>query len=243
MAGSDSHDALTELQNLLLQAPDVRAFLRQVTEVAQSVVPAAACGITMRCEHEPITVASGNELASQVDELQYGRGQGPCLQTLHTGRPVLVPDVSGENRWGDYPTHALAHGVRSSLSLPLVADGVVVGAMNLYATEPRHFADRQRERAQAFAQQASTALTLVLRNSHHVQLELQLREAMSARSVIDQAIGIIICQKRCSGSEAFAVLREASQHRNRPMRDIAADFVESVSGSPPEPPRPFTERP
>lgn len=41
--------------------------------------------------------------------------------------------------------------------------------------------------------------------------------------------------QRCTAGEAFALLRTASQHGNRKLRDIAADIVTLVSGQPPEP--------
>ena len=56
---------------------------------------------------------------------------------------------------------------------------------------------------------------------------------MASRRVIDQAIGVIMAQNRCTGDEAFEVLRRASQHRNVKLRQIAADVVTSVSGQPP----------
>jgi AmiR/NasT family two-component response regulator len=55
-----------------------------------------------------------------------------------------------------------------------------------------------------------------------------LQEALSSRSVIDQAIGIVMGQQRCDASTAFAVLRAASQSRNHKFRDIATGLVTSV---------------
>jgi AmiR/NasT family two-component response regulator len=47
-------------------------------------------------------------------------------------------------------------------------------------------------------------------------------------------------QQRCTASAAFELLRQASQHRNRRLRDIAADLITNVTRQPPEPPPPFT---
>jgi len=52
-----------------------------------------------------------------------------------------------------------------------------------------------------------------------------LRVALSSRSVIDQAIGIIIGLQRCPPETAFDVLRTVSQNRNIPLRKVAADLV------------------
>jgi AmiR/NasT family two-component response regulator len=47
-------------------------------------------------------------------------------------------------------------------------------------------------------------------------------------------------QQRCTASAAFDLLRQASQHRNRKLRDVAADVITNVTGRPPEPPNDFT---
>ena len=135
-----------------------------------------------------------------------------------------------EERWQGYKGGALSHGVRSSLSLPLAIDGENRGALNLYSTEPRAFGSAETDRAQAFVAHTATALTLVTRQAKQTELTEQLRAALASRSVIDQAIGILMAQDRCGQREAFARLRSASQRQNRKLRDIAADVVEAVGG-------------
>jgi AmiR/NasT family two-component response regulator len=50
--------------------------------------------------------------------------------------------------------------------------------------------------------------------------------------IIDQAIGILMAQQRCSSGVAFEILRSASQDRNVKLRTIAADIVRAVGGEP-----------
>jgi AmiR/NasT family two-component response regulator len=60
------------------------------------------------------------------------------------------------------------------------------------------------------------------------RLSDQLRQALESRAVIDQAIGAIMTQQRCSAEQAFAVLRATSQNRNIKLRTVAADIVASI---------------
>ena len=64
-------------------------------------------------------------------------------------------------------------------------------------------------------------------------MSAHLQAALASRAVIDQAVGIIMGQNRCTVDEAFEVLRSISQNRNVKLRDIAADMVTAVSGQPP----------
>jgi GAF domain-containing protein len=232
--------AYRDLQNLLLERPDVTEFLEQAAVLAASIVAGSSCGIMMRRHHDVSTVANSDDFAIAVDEIQYGRGQGPCLEVLRTGEAIGVPDLADDERWGSYRIHALAYGVRSSLSLPLDIDGETRGALNLYAKIAHSF-DEAADRCAAFARQAATALTLVVRSAAQTTLEEQLRAAVETRGVVDQAVGIVMGQQRIGASEAFAILRNASQTRNRKLRDIAADLIETVTGKPPLPTRPFAD--
>ena len=209
--------------------------------LATSVVtPPASCGITLEQDHQPHTVSSSDLRAAQVDEVQYGHGDGPCLETLRTGQVTVVTDLAEEYRWGSYPAHAMGHRVRSSLSLPLAINGHTRGAFNLYAAKPGAFGPDQRHRAQIFASQASAALTVVVRQAEQTQLTAQLREALATRAVIDQALGILMAREHTDYDGAFALLRETSQHQNRKLRDVAHEIVQAVTGDPPCP-TPFND--
>jgi AmiR/NasT family two-component response regulator len=107
-----------------------------------------------------------------------------------------------------------------------------IGALNLYALTPNAFdADSRSAAAQLTALAAATA-TAALRHFDEDSLTEHLRTALSSRSVIDQAIGIIIGMQRCPPDAAFDVLRTVSQNRNIPLRDVAADLVaKTVSSS------------
>jgi GAF domain-containing protein len=235
--------AYSELQKVLLQSPDVEQFLDQVARLASTVSnPASSCGITLKRGNEVATVAATGLLASQADEIQYGRGQGPCLHSLRTGEVVHVPDLASDDRWNDYRIHALARGVRSSLSTPLFVEDQPVGALNLYTDVTHEFTQAEMDRVAAFADQASAALTLVLRQTDQMILEDQLRNAINSRAIIDQAVGIIMGQQRCNAIQAFNLLRKASQDRNLKLNVVATELITTITGEPPTPPRPFIQR-
>ncbi|MEV4478390.1 GAF and ANTAR domain-containing protein [Micromonospora coxensis] len=235
---AESHlaSAYGRLLALLADSLHVDQFLDQVVRVAADVVaPAAACGLTVRRDGGAFTVAGSGELAAKGDEIQYGADEGPCLEALRRGHVVEVTDLREDDRWRRYREHALRLGILSSLSMPMTVDHETVGALNLYGTSPAAFTGSARRHAEAFTAQATAALTVILRQADQALLHRQLTDAMASRSVIDQALGVLMGQQRCTATEAFALLRQASQHRNRKLRDVAAEIVTQVSGQSPQP--------
>jgi GAF domain-containing protein len=228
--------ASLQLLSLIVEAPELDTFLDKVASLAAEVVtPAAGAGITMYRDGQPFTAATSNDLAAQVDEIQYGTDEGPCLDALRTGTVVLVDDLTQDERWTRYRPHAIAHGVMSSLSVPLHVDGQTVGALNLYGGTRAVFTNDARRRADVFVAQTATALTVMLRRLRDAEIHTQLAESIVSHSIIDQAIGILMAQQRCTATTAFNLLRSASQNRNRKLRDVAAAIITNVSGEPPQP--------
>ena len=118
---------------------------------------------------------------------------------------------------------------------PAACEGRRIGALNLYARDASAFGAAEAWRAADFAENASGALTLAIRLTSDAALIEQLRASMASRTVIDQALGIIMAREQCTQARAFAILRSASQNSNTKLRDIASAVVTSVSGEPPQP--------
>ena len=237
----DQSSTLDALHALLLAAPEVENFLGEVAELAASLVdPAASVGVTVRYGGEFLTVASSDDRAALVDEEQYVAGAGPCLEALTTGQVVEVNDQHTDPRLAGFRARARAKNVFSTLSLPMFVDGRAMGALNLYSKERVNaFGDEVRQQARAFADRASIALTLTIRHEEQAKTSRQLEQALASRTLIDQAIGILMAQQRCDAHEAFDLLRRHSQNHNRKLRRVAEDLIARVSGGPPAPSHPF----
>lgn len=229
-----------ELQNALLNTESVEQFLHEMAVLAARLVEGGlSCGMTMRSGGRPVTVACSDPVAAKVDEAQYELDDGPCLHAMRHGHAVRIEDTADKMRWPDFEAEAASHGIRSCLALPLSAEGQPVGALNLYARAASAFGPAEAKNAQNFAENASGALTLAMRLASHAALIGQLRSSLVSRTVIDQALGIVMARERCNQARAFAILRSASQNSNVKLRDIASAIITSISGEPPQPPPPF----
>ena len=128
------------LAGVVLGGRDLTEVLTEITGIARRAIPGAeASSITLIRKEKAFTAAFDGQLAVDADELQYQRGYGPCLDAGRAGQVFLVEDMRREQRWPDYAQHATAHGVGSSLSVPLPFQGVTIGALNIYAAAPGAF--------------------------------------------------------------------------------------------------------
>jgi GAF domain-containing protein len=234
-------DVLGSLTTLLLSVSDVEAYLQEVSRLACAVVePPASCGITTEYNHQPITLSSNDGRARSIDQAQYEADDGPCLHALRTGTVVEIADQAADQRWPQYRRAALEQGVVWVLSQPLKIDGGTAGAMNLYGyDQPHALAGEQRHNMEVFATQAATALALAVRHTDQQQVNTQLEEALASRSVIDQAMGVLMAEQRCTAETAFALLRRQSQRSNTKLREVAASLIAGVTGHEPAPSAPF----
>ena len=231
---------LRELHGALLNTRNVEQFLHEMAVLAARLVSGgAACGMTMWSNGKLATVACSDDVAARVDGAQYELDDGPCLHAMRDGRMVRIEDTAEKARWPEFEAQAAAEGIRSCLALPLSADGRPVGALNLYAREASAFGTAEERRAENFAESASGVLSLAVRLASDAALIDQLRSSLTSRTVIDQALGIIMAREHCNQDRAFAILRSASQNSNVKLRDIASAVVTSVTGEPPPPPPPF----
>jgi GAF domain-containing protein len=233
---------LRELHGALLSTQSVEQFLHEMAVMAARLVGGGlSCGMTMQPSGRPVTVACSDQVAARVDEVQYELDDGPCLHAMRDGSVVRIEDTNEKARWPEFEAEAASHGIRSCLALPLNADGKPVGALNLYSRQASAFGTAEARRAENFAENASGALSLAMRLASHAALIEQLRSSLTSRTIIDQALGIIMAREQCNQARAFAILRSASQNSNVKLRDIASAVVTSVTGEPLQPAPPFEE--
>jgi hypothetical protein len=75
---ADIAASIAELQALLLGTESIDGFLHEMAMLAAGTLgDSLSCGITLQPNGRPLTAASSDQSASQVDELQYGLHQGP----------------------------------------------------------------------------------------------------------------------------------------------------------------------
>jgi hypothetical protein len=84
------------------------------------------------------TFGSSSGLSRRLDEFQFTYGEGPCLDAVSSGLPVLVGDFGDpdEQRWPAFARAAFDAGVRAVFALPVNIARSPVGALDLFSGRP-----------------------------------------------------------------------------------------------------------
>jgi len=225
----DEHEAiqasLRALTQFFVNDGTLGDTLLRVSEMACEITPAKYAGITMLVEGSPRTAVFTHADAPEIDEAQYRSGEGPCMYAFRDQTTYRIDSTLEDERWPEFAQLAAAHGIRSTLSVPLAARSQKLGALNLYSETTGAFTTAHEESVHLFADQASIALANAQVYWDARQLSENLSQAIDSRETISQAVGILIAVGGRSPDDAFQILVNASQHENRKVRDIAQDIV------------------
>jgi GAF domain-containing protein len=226
----DLRESLAGLSRLAADRLPLEDLLTQVATYAVQAIPGAdGAGLTLLEQDRADTIVATAPFVTEVDDIQYGMEQGPCISAAREGQTVMSGSLGGDPRWPRFGGRVARLGVHSVVSLPLVTpDGVVGGAMNVYAHDKNVFDDRAAELGQIFAAPAAIAV----HNAHVLaqtrRLANKLQSALEVRGVIDRAVGIVMSRSGSTEHEALERLRSLSQHEHRKLAEVASQIVDEA---------------
>lgn len=198
----------------------------RVAEFAVQAIPGAqGAGLTLLESDRPQTVIATEPFVHEVDDVQYGLGEGPCLSAVTHGRTFTSGNLGGATQWPRFGPRVGRLGVHSALSLPLLAEDRSIGALNVYARPRDSFSAESVRLGEAFAGPAAVTVANAQALAKAERVVGQLSDALHSRAQIDQAIGIVMARTGCSPEEAFTRLRGQSQVRQVKLAELARDLV------------------
>ncbi len=226
---ADLRDSLASLSRLASGHLELETLLTRVATYAVQAIPGAdGAGLTLLEEDRADVVVATAPFVSEIDDIQYGIGQGPCISAAAEGRPVLSGSLGGDSRWPRFGGRIARLGVHSVVSLPLVTPEGVVGAMNVYAHAKNVFDERAAELGMIFAAPAAIAVQNAQALAQTRRLAVQLQAALESRGVVDRAVGIMMSRGGGTEAQAMERLRELSQAEHRKLTVVARNIVDEA---------------
>ena len=214
--------ALSQLASGQMLLGDV---LTRVAEFAVQAIPGAeGAGLTLFEKDRRDTVVASAPFVAQVDAIQYGIEQGPCITAAAEARTVRSGALASDRQWPRFGPRVSRLGVHSALSIPLATPDGVLGAMNIYAHRRDAFDEHAALIGELFAVPAAIAVQNAQVLAQAQRLTAQLQAALHTRSTIDQAMGIVMSRVGCGPDEAFARLRQISQSENKKLNAVATSI-------------------
>ncbi len=226
---SDLAESLKSLSQLSSGWDRIEDLLIQVAGYAVQAIPGAdGAGLTLTEMGRPDIIVKTVDFVREIDAIQYGLGEGPCISAAATGTAMRSGSLGGDARWPRFGPRAGRLGVHSVLSLPLLTPTGVVGAMNIYAHAKNAFDGRAEELGQMFAVPAAIAVHNAQILDQTDRLARKLQAALINRPVIDQAIGILRSRSGGTADEAFERLRTMSQADHVKLTTVAQTLVDQA---------------
>jgi len=191
-----------------------------VSSAVELVRPCETASITLADGHGKVrSAATSAPRALRNDEIQAELGDGPCVAAAWHEQVVEVRDVRHERRWERWAARAHEElGFGSGVCVRLFHHDRGMGALNLFASAPESFTEEDVQEAVALAAHAAVTLAAA-ENIEHLQL------AITNRTVIGQATGMVMVQYGLTSLQAFDVLKRLSSEQNRKLSLVAGDLV------------------
>jgi len=221
-----SLDALARLSSFRLSLEDL---LSQVAAFAVQAIPGAdGAGLTLLESDRADTIVKSAPFVAEVDAIQYSLGEGPCISAAATGLVMRSGSLGGDARWPRFGPRVGRLGVHSVLSLPLQTPDGVLGAMNVYAHAKEAFDNRAERVGQLFSVPAAIAVQNAQILAQTQRLAAKFQAALTNRTDVDRAIGILMARSGITADEAFDRLRTLSQHEHVKLIAVASGIVETA---------------
>ena len=176
------------------------------------------------------TLWASDATAQQLEDLQFGLGEGACMQAAETGLPVLVPDLRDSTEVARWPIFAAAVAeqttVRALFALPLQWGVINLGVLDLYRSTAGGLSQSQW-RDVLGATNIAALMMLTLRTDPEDLVDHGwLDHSMGSHSEIHQASGMVLVQLGITAEQALARLRGHAFVEKRTLLDVARDVVE-----------------
>ncbi len=115
----------------------VGQVLERLCRVAATELELMGAAVTLPPRPEAhVVVASSDDGARLLEQMQFDTGEGPTLEACRLRLPVLVPDIASplDGQWPGFSQAAAAAGVAAAYALPLHLGASLLGALTFYSS-------------------------------------------------------------------------------------------------------------
>lgn len=199
----------------------------RLCETCVAVLPVVRAAISVKVEGVGLEVLSASDaMAERVEWTQVTLGEGPGVDAIDSGRPVVVADLAAAHeRWPMFAYEAVDIGVAAMYALPLQVGAIQIGVLDLYRDT------RSELGAIDYANGVTVAdmVTAILLSGGRGDvapgsLGSLWDQPLGAREV-HRATGMVVAQLGVSAPEAYVRLQAYAYLHERLLGEVADDVV------------------
>jgi hypothetical protein len=203
----------------------------RICQLCVQLLEVTGAGISMVTPdgHRGVVCAT-NEASARIEDLQLTLGEGPCVDAVQAGMPIMVGNLDEPSdilveRWPAFMEGVGAAGVRAVFAFPLHIGAITVGVLDLHRDQPGDLTASQFSAALMAADAAAIAL-LSLDSDNHSAFSADIGGRATSQMQVHQATGMVKVQLGVTIEEAFLMLRARAFAVGRPVAEVAHDVVE-----------------
>jgi GAF domain-containing protein/ANTAR domain-containing protein len=183
---------------------DVLDLMDQLVGSCLGLLRVEAAGLLLRGSKGLKLAASSSEEGRLLGLFQLEYDEGPCLDSVSSGRAVAVDEIGhGADRWPEFAQAAAMLGFGSTYAFPLRLREQTVGGLNLFGVLPDSLGEADQRVGQALADTATIGLLQRERHNRAARAAAQLQGALNSRVVIEQAKGVLAEYAQLDMESAF----------------------------------------
>jgi sigma-B regulation protein RsbU (phosphoserine phosphatase) len=175
--------ALSKCNEALVRATDESSLLQQICNIVVEEAGYRLCWVGRAESDEaksvlPIAQAGFEEGYLKTLNITWAdteRGQGPTGSSIRTRQTVVAKDIATDPKMAPWRAEALKRGYASSVSIPLLVDMSVFGALMIYAGEREAFGPEEVELLTELANDLAFGITALRTTIERAQAEEALR--------------------------------------------------------------------
>jgi signal transduction protein with GAF and PtsI domain len=215
-------EGIAEISKAIMERNFIDDILSLIVSVTAKVTGSKICSLLLLDKNKKELVLR----ASQSPSGQYNQksntpvGQGIAGRVALTGLPIKVLDVRNDPRFLNKEI-ALADGLVSLLSVPMSAEGEVIGVINCYTPQKYDFSNEDIQMLTTVASQAA----IILKNTELRIMKEVVERELEERKTIERAKEIIMEKRKISGKQAFDLMRKQSMNSRTSMVKIAESII------------------
>ncbi len=219
-------EQIARLNRRLADQRTLPAKLEAIAEVLERTVRNCdAVSVSLQVDEATVTGATSNQVALEVDLVQYKFNEGPCLTAAAQGIVVRIDLLAEDERYEHFAPGAIELGVRSVLSIPLRVGAAVVGTCNLYSYDAEAFPPELEHELEPITSYAAELIAHSLVYAESIDLIEGLVTVSREREVVAMCIGFLQASRSVSDREAWDVLRKEAATRGLSLFHAAQEIL------------------